>query len=85
LPASAALVPDTVPPEQLRSANALLRLGLNGGTIVGASAGGILIATFGPGWGLAVDAIAFAAAALFFSRLRLPERARGDAERTSML
>ncbi|WP_051038646.1 MFS transporter, partial [Microbacterium sp. B19] len=85
LPASAALVPDTVPPEQLRSANALLRLGLNGGTIVGASAGGILIATFGPGWGLAVDAIAFAAAAVFFSRLRLPERARNDAERTSML
>ncbi|MGC0369317.1 MFS transporter [Microbacterium sp. SLBN-111] len=85
LPASAALVPDTVPPEQLRSANALLRLGLNGGTIVGASAGGILIATFGPGWGLAVDAIAFAAAAVFFSRLRLPERARKDAQRTSML
>ncbi|WP_431796118.1 MFS transporter [Microbacterium enclense] len=74
LPASAALVPDTVPPEQLRSANALLRLGLNGGTILGASAGGILIASVGPGWGLAVDAAAFAAAALFFSRLRLPER-----------
>ncbi|MFS0795311.1 MFS transporter [Microbacterium sp. 1P10AE] len=85
LPASAALVPDTVPAEQLRSANALLRLGLNGGTILGASAGGILIATFGPGWGLAVDAIAFAAAAAFFSRLRLPERARSDGERTSML
>jgi MFS family permease len=85
LPASAALVPDTVPAEQLRSANALLRLGLNGGTILGASAGGILIATFGPGWGLAVDAVAFAAAAAFFSRLRLPERARSDAERTSML
>ncbi len=85
LPASAALVPDTVPSEQLRSANALLRLGLNGGTILGASAGGILIATFGPGWGLAVDAVAFAAAAAFFSRLRLPERARSDAGRTSML
>ncbi|MBN9210457.1 MAG: hypothetical protein BGO45_05195 [Microbacterium sp. 71-36] len=76
LPASAALVPDTVPPEQLRPANALLRLGLNAGTILGASAGGILIAAVGPGWGLAVDAAAFAAAAVFFSRLRLPERAK---------
>ncbi|WP_278102927.1 MFS transporter [Microbacterium proteolyticum] len=83
LPASAALVPDTVPPDQLRSANALLRLGLNGGTILGASAGGILIASVGPGWGLAVDAAAFAAAAAFFSRLRLPERAA--APRTSMI
>lgn len=76
LPASAALVPDTVPPEQLRPANALLRLGLNAGTILGASAGGILIAAVGPGWGLAVDAAAFAAAAVFFSRLRLPERTK---------
>jgi MFS family permease len=85
LPASAALVPDTVPAGQLRSANALLRLGLNGGTILGASAGGILIATFGPGWGLAVDAVAFAAAAVFFSRLRVPGRAEPGAARDSML
>jgi len=88
LPAAAALVPDTVPSEQLRPANALLRLGLNAGTILGASAGGILVAAAGPGWGLLVDALAFAGAAVFFSRLRLPSRATdatADAPRASVL
>ena len=79
LPAAAALVPETVPVEQLRPANALLRLGLNGGSIVGASAGAAVVAVVGPGWGLAVDAAGFALAALLFTRLRLPRGARGDA------
>jgi MFS family permease len=72
LPAAAALVPDTVPPPLLRPANAWLRLGLNAGSILGASAGAAVIALIGPGWGLAIDAVAFAAAAALFSRLRLP-------------
>lgn len=72
LPAAAALVPDTVPASLLRPANALLRLGLNGGSIVGASIGGVVVAVVGPGWGLLIDAAAFATAALLFSRLRLP-------------
>lgn len=77
LPAAAALVPDTVPDDLLRPANAWLRLGLNAGSIVGASAGAGLIAVVGPGWGLAVDAAAFAVAAVLFSRLRLPDAAAG--------
>lgn len=72
LPAAAALVPDTVPAPLLRPANALLRLGLNGGSIVGASVGAVVVAAVGPGWGLAMDAAAFAVAAMLFSRLRLP-------------
>lgn len=75
LPAAAALVPDTVPVALLRPANALLRLGLNGGSIVGASVGAVVVAAVGPGWGLAIDAAAFAVAAVFFGRLRLPDRA----------
>ena len=74
LPAAAALVPDTVPVALLRPANAFLRLGLNGGSIVGASVGAVVVASVGPGWGLAIDAAAFAVAAVFFTRLRLPER-----------
>ncbi|MFD1715513.1 MFS transporter [Amnibacterium flavum] len=74
LPTSAALVPETVPVALLRPANALLRLGLNGGSIVGASAGAGLVAIVGPGWGLAVDAAGFALAAVLFSRMRLPRR-----------
>lgn len=72
LPAAAALVPDTVPAALLRPANALLRLGLNAGGIVGASVGAVVIAATGPGWGLVIDACAFAVAAVLFSRLRLP-------------
>nr|WP_228508248.1 MFS transporter [Herbiconiux sp. VKM Ac-1786] len=72
LPATAALVPETVPFAELRPANALLRLGLNGSSIVGAAAGAGLVAAVGPGWGLAIDAAGFALAGLLFSRMRLP-------------
>lgn len=74
LPAAAALVPETVPVDALRPANALLRLGLNAGSIVGASGGAGVVALVGPGWGLAVDAAGFALAALLYSRTRLPDR-----------
>lgn len=70
MPASSALIPQTVPAGALRSANALLRMGLNGGTMVGAAAGGALIATVGPGWGLAIDALGFAVAGPLFLRVR---------------
>jgi predicted MFS family arabinose efflux permease len=69
-PASAAIVPQTVPVEQLRPANALLRLSLNGGAIVGASLGALLIAAVGPGWGLALNAATFALAGFFFVFVR---------------
>ncbi|ARJ05772.1 MFS transporter [Cnuibacter physcomitrellae] len=77
LPASAAMVPETVPKGELRSANAVLRLGLNAGSIVGASAGAGIVALIGPGWGLAVDAAGFLLAALLFSRMRLPRGRAG--------
>ncbi|WP_258065665.1 MULTISPECIES: MFS transporter [unclassified Rathayibacter] len=76
LPAAAALVPETVPVGELRPANALLRLGLNAGSIVGASGGAALVALVGPGWGLAVDAAGFALAAVLYSRVRLPRTVR---------
>ncbi|AXK36325.1 MFS transporter [Streptomyces armeniacus] len=63
IPASAALVPQTVPPYELRAANALARMGLNAGMIAGASLGGMLTALVNPGWGLACNAVAFLAAA----------------------
>ncbi|SMD20853.1 MFS transporter [Lentzea albidocapillata] len=72
LPASAALVPQTVPVELRLPANALLRLGLNSARIGGAALGGLLIAFTGPGWGLAVDALSFALAGVFFAFVRVP-------------
>lgn len=72
-PASSALLPQTVPPDIRRQANAINRLGVNGAMISGAAAGGALVALAGPGWGLAVDATTFALAAGCFALLRLPE------------
>ncbi len=76
LPATAALVPQTVPEGIRQQANALNRLGFNAAMIVGASAGGVLVAGVGPGWGLAVDAITFALAAACFSAVRVPRAVR---------
>ena len=56
LPTTAAMVPETVPEALLRPANAVIRLSINAGTIVGASAGAGMVALVGAGWGLAVDA-----------------------------
>lgn len=72
LPASSAVTPLTVPAEARQQANALLRLGTNSAQIAGAALGGVLVATAGPGYGLAVDAMSFFLAAIWFAALRLP-------------
>ncbi|WP_226570884.1 MFS transporter [Mangrovibacter yixingensis] len=71
LPASSALVPQTVPAQSLRGANALIQLGIYGGTMFGASLGGILVSAVGPGWGLGADAIGFAASAPLYFLIRV--------------
>ena len=85
LPASSALVPQLVPVELRRSANALNRLVRNMSTILGASLGGILVAAVGPGWGLAVDAASFVVSAGFFLRVAVPEQTAPPAERHGLL
>ncbi|GGJ87161.1 MFS transporter [Pilimelia anulata] len=72
MPASSALLPQTVPAAELKQANALGRLGVTSVTIGGAAAGGVLVAAFGAGWGLAVDAAAFALGLVLFALLRVP-------------
>ena len=54
-PASIGIIPQTVPATMLQSANALLRLGMNTSTIVGAAIGGVLVAATNPGTAIAVD------------------------------
>ncbi|MEU2614873.1 MFS transporter [Micromonospora sp. NPDC007271] len=70
-PASAAATPQTVPPDLIQPANAIIRLGMNAGMIGGAALGGLLVAAVGPGWGLAVDALAFTVAAAAFTGVRV--------------
>lgn len=70
LPASSALVPQTVPENKLREANAFIQSGVYGGSILGASLGGLLTSAVGPGWGLVIDALGFAIAAPLYQMIR---------------
>lgn len=81
-PAAAALTPQTVPESLIRPANALLRLSTNSALVGGSAVGGILVAAVGPGWGIAVDAVMFAASGVLFSRIRVADvqTAREDDE-----
>jgi predicted MFS family arabinose efflux permease len=80
-PAAQGLLPQTVEPGQLSSANAMVRLSLNGAQIGGAAFGGLVVAVIGPGWGLIVDASSYGVAALLRVWMRLgklePIAARG--------
>jgi MFS family permease len=75
-PASDGLVPQTISPRNLQSANALLGISRNVLNVFGPAVSGALVAVAGPGWVFAVDAASFAASALFLARLDVdaPER-----------
>lgn len=75
-PASAGIVPQTVPAPVLQEANALLRLSMSSTQIVGAAAGGVLVASVGSGWALAFDGATYLVAALFLGAIRLTAAAR---------
>jgi MFS family permease len=70
LPASLAMVPQTVPRHNRREANAFIQLGVYAGTVAGASLGGALTSSVGPGWGLAIDALGFALSAPLYLFVR---------------
>ncbi|MFE7132678.1 MFS transporter [Streptomyces sp. NPDC057638] len=72
MPATAALVPLVAPKGMLRSANAVTRMGVNLGVIVGASLGGLLASLITPAWGMVVNAAVFACAGVAYHGIRLP-------------
>lgn len=72
LPASSALVPQTVPAPLLVEANAVNRVGSHGATMAGAAVGGVVVAAVGPGWALAADAASFLLAGLLYAGVRAP-------------
>jgi MFS family permease len=73
-PASTALLPETVPTEQLQQANALLDLPGSFFSVAGPAVGGVLIAVFGPGWLFAADAASFFVSLACLALLRVPPR-----------
>jgi MFS family permease len=80
LPASTALVPQTVAPEDVQAANALLGLADSVAYIAGPALAGVLVASAGAEWGLAVDAVTFLASAACLGALAVaPLRDAGTA------
>jgi MFS family permease len=78
-PASTGLVPQTVEAPLLQQANAILRIALNAGSIGGAALGGLLVASVGSGWALAIDAATFFVSAGFLAQMRVTRGERLDA------
>jgi len=72
MPASTGLVPQIVSTGRLQQANALLSLSRNSTRIAGVALAGILVATVGPGWALALDGATYGLGALFVGMLRVP-------------
>ncbi|WFB06260.1 MFS transporter [Streptomyces sp. LX-29] len=78
-PAAEGMLYASVTGEQAGRAFAYFRMGVHGSQIGGAALGGALIAAFGPGWVLALDAVAFAAAAGLRAFLDVSGSARREA------
>ncbi len=73
-PAGTGLVLETVEPEHLQSANALMGVGENLASVLGPALGGVLVVAASPGWGLAFDAGAFLLSAFSLQLMSLPDR-----------
>ena len=73
-PAGTGLVPAVVAPADLQRANGLRNTAMASGEILGPLVAGVLVATAGAGWALAVDAATYLVSALFLLRLVLPAR-----------
>lgn len=69
-PAYTGLIPDVVEDEYLQPANAYVSVANNGGLIAGAALGGLLVATVGSGFAIAVDAVSFLVAGLLVFSFR---------------
>ncbi|MCW2758921.1 MAG: major facilitator superfamily 1 [Nocardioidaceae bacterium] len=82
-PSASAITSQTVPAALLAKAVAWRRLSQNAGVIVGSGLAGVLVASAGSGWALAVDAFTFAFAAAAYSWIRVAPAP--PPERTGML
>jgi len=70
-PAAQALLPETVAAADLQQANALIAVSANIANVGGPALAGVLVATLGAGWGLAIDAGSFLASAAYLSLMRV--------------
>jgi MFS family permease len=69
-PSREALLPRTVRHDEITAANALSSLGMQSGVLVGPAIGGILVASFGPGWCYLVDIVGLFVASMLYAAMR---------------
>ena len=74
-PASSALIPQTVRPDRLQQANALMGLSRSVTYVAGPAASGILVAIFGPGWVFVIDSASFLVSMASLALLQIPRLA----------
>ncbi len=72
VPASSALTPQTVTPERLQQANALMGLSRSTTDVAGPAVSGILVALIGPGWVFVVDTASFVVSAASLALVHVP-------------
>ena len=77
-PAMSGVLPEIVPKSDLQQGNAFIGLMSNIGYVTGALVGGLIVATFNPGWGLLVDALSFLIAGLIVWNLKLESKVRSE-------
>jgi len=76
MPAMQSVVPQLVRREHLQPANALLSFSRSGLNIIGPTVAALLVASVGPGWALAADALSWLVAAALIGRVSLPSMPR---------
>ncbi|BAJ27439.1 MULTISPECIES: MFS transporter [Kitasatospora] len=82
-PALRGVLPELVPADRLRPANALLGMAGNGSKVLGPVLAGLLVAGAGPGWAVALDAASYLPAAYLLAGL--PTGPRRDPDRPTGL
>ncbi|GGG01307.1 hypothetical protein GCM10007304_14100 [Rhodococcoides trifolii] len=71
MPALRGILPQLVDHESLHRANSILSTSRNATKVLGPTIAGVVVATIGGGWAIAIDAMSFSIAALCMAQLRL--------------
>jgi MFS family permease len=69
-PSREALLPRTVRHDELKAANALSSFGMQAGVLAGPTIGGLIVASFGPGWCFIVDIVGLFVASMLYAAMR---------------
>jgi MFS family permease len=83
-PALASVMPQLVPRDQLQPANVLMSMQRGIVSVLGPTAGGVLVVTLGAGWAVAIDGVTYLVAAAILLPVKIPPPLPHD-EQTTMV